>query len=144
MSDADKSKEYSNGEVTVVWKPDVSINSANFVRGLPKVFIPKDKPWIHVNQATTAELKAQVDKCPSGALSYYMNADEPDGKPEIEAERIVEVTPNGPLMVYGNLKVKHSDGTETDKHRVTAFCRCGASQNKPYCDGTHRKVDFKG
>lgn len=144
MSTPAKSKEYSNGEVTIVWKPDLCIHSANCVKGLPKVFIPKDKPWIHVNQATTEELKAQVNKCPSGALSYYMNADEPSGKPEVEAEQIVEVAPNGPLMVYGNLKVKHADGTETNKHKVTAFCRCGASTNKPYCDGTHRKIEFQG
>ncbi len=59
-------------------------------------------------------------------------------------ETIVEATPNGPLMVYGNIRVNDSEGNETVKHKVTAFCRCGQSQNKPYCDGTHKKVDFKG
>jgi CDGSH-type Zn-finger protein len=56
------------------------------------------------------------------------------------SERIVEVTPNGPLLVSGNVTVKRADGTETKHHKVTAFCRCGASGNKRYCDGTHRKV----
>lgn len=54
------------------------------------------------------------------------------------------MTPNGPLLVSGNVTVKRADGTETKHHKVTAFCRCGASGNKRYCDGTHRKVGFTG
>jgi CDGSH-type Zn-finger protein len=63
---------------------------------------------------------------------------------EIIAESIVEVSPNGPLLVYGNITVKDAAGNETHKNKVTAFCRCGASSNKPYCDGTHRKIAFEG
>jgi len=59
-------------------------------------------------------------------------------------ETIVEAVPNGLLVVYVNIRVKNTDGTETIKHKVTAFCRCGSSQNKPYCDGTHRKTGFEG
>jgi CDGSH-type Zn-finger protein len=59
-------------------------------------------------------------------------------------ESIVEVSPNGPLLVYGNILVKDKDGNETQKNKVTAFCRCGSSGNKPYCDGTHRKINFVG
>ena len=55
----------------------------------------------------------------------------------------VEVMKNGPLMVYGNLKVKDAKGNEVEKHKVTAFCRCGASANKPFCDGTHMKIGFR-
>jgi CDGSH-type Zn-finger protein len=39
--------------------------------------------------------------------------------------------------VYGNIKVKDQNGVETKKNKVTAFCRCGLSSNKPYCDGSH-------
>jgi CDGSH-type Zn-finger protein len=46
-------------------------------------------------------------------------------------------------MVYGKLTVKDSKGNETTKNKVTAFCRCGASSNKPFCDGTHIKVGFR-
>ena len=52
--------------------------------------------------------------------------------------------PNGPLLVYGNITVKHPDGEEIQKNKVTAFCRCGQSSNKPYCDGTHTKINFEG
>lgn len=62
-------KNYSNGEVTVVWQSGKCIHSGNCVRGLPEVFNPKSSPWINVENATTQELIDQVAKCPSGALS---------------------------------------------------------------------------
>ena len=139
----DKTKEYSNGEVTIVWKPDICIHSELCVKGLPGVFDPNARPWINAAGASTQAIVDQVKKCPSGALSYYMN-DEKGKEVEVEAERIVEVMPNGPLMVYGNIKLKHSDGTETKQNRVSAFCRCGASGNKPFCDGSHKKIGFQG
>lgn len=55
----------------------------------------------------------------------------------------VEALQNGPLLVHGNLEVTNSDGSKESKKRVTAFCRCGASANKPYCDGEHNTIDFK-
>jgi len=137
-----KTKEYSNGETTIVWESDKCIHSAICVKGLPNVFQPKDRPWIKINAATTNELVKQVKQCPSGALSYYMN-NESDQTSEL-LETKVEVLENGPLLVYGTLKVTHSDGTEETKNKTTAFCRCGASQNKPFCDGAHIKDDFRG
>lgn len=137
-------KQYSNGEITVTWKPDVCIHSTLCWRGLVSVFNPRNRPWINMDGADTETIIAQVEKCPSGALSWHRNS-EIEIKPEnVEVETIIEVTPNGPLMVYGNIKVKDAAGNETTKHKVTAFCRCGGSGNKPYCDGTHQKIDFKG
>ena len=68
-------KEYSNGAVTIVWKNALCKHSANCVRGLPAVFNSKASPWINANGASTEEIISQVKKCPSGALSFYMNAD---------------------------------------------------------------------
>lgn len=64
-------KEYSNGEVTVTWEAHKCTHSGNCVRGLPKVFNPKKRPWIAIEEATSEELVNQVKKCPSGALGYY-------------------------------------------------------------------------
>lgn len=72
----DKAREYSNGEVTIVWKQDLCIHSAICARGLPSVFKPKEKPWIHPNGATSDEMVNQVKKCPSGALTFYYNSEE--------------------------------------------------------------------
>jgi len=72
---APKKFKYSNGEVTILWQPELCIHSGRRVRGLPEVFKPKEKPWITPKDSTTEKIIAQVKKCPSGALSYYMNDD---------------------------------------------------------------------
>lgn len=66
-------KKYSNGELTVVWKPNLCVHAGECVKALPQVYNPKEKPWVKPENATTEELKAQINKCPSGALSYLMN-----------------------------------------------------------------------
>lgn len=137
-----KTKEYSNGEVTVIWEAEKCIHSAICVKNSPKVFQPKDRPWVKIDAAPTDELVSIVKKCPSGALSYYMN-DEGNLTSE-SLETKVEVLENGPLLVYGTLNVTDINGNEETKNRTTAFCRCGASQNKPYCDGAYVKQDFRG
>ena len=68
-----KTHHYSNGEVTVIWKPDLCIHSANCVKGLGEVFNIKQQPWINVSKAGTQEIIDQVKKCPSGALSFIIN-----------------------------------------------------------------------
>lgn len=65
--------KYSNGEVTVIWKPHLCQHSGICARGLPAVFDPRRKPWIDASQAATAQIVEQVKKCPSGALSFLMN-----------------------------------------------------------------------
>ena len=68
--------KYSNGEVTIVWQPQLCKHSGNCVRGLPEVFKSKEKPWIIPEGSTTDKIIQQVKKCPSGALSYFMNEEE--------------------------------------------------------------------
>jgi uncharacterized Fe-S cluster protein YjdI len=136
-------KKYTNGEVTVVWKPTTCIHSAICFRGLSNVFNPQARPWITPEGASTAEIIAQVEKCPSGALTYFLNH-EIDRREDVTTEHVVVVSPNGPLLVHGDIKVKDAQGNETDKSKITAFCRCGASSNKPYCDGAHAKIGFEG
>jgi uncharacterized Fe-S cluster protein YjdI len=68
-------KHYTNGEVTIVWKSALCTHSANCVKGLPEVFKPRESPWITPDASTTENIIEQVKKCPSGALSYFMNED---------------------------------------------------------------------
>ena len=137
-----KKKEYTNGEVTIIWQPDKCIHSGICVRGLPNVFRPKVRPWLRIDGASTEELVNQVKQCPSGALSFYMNDVEDETAESLNTK--VEVLENGPLLIYGTLKVTNKDGSTELKNKTTAFCRCGASENKPYGDGTHVKNNFKG
>lgn len=66
-------KRYSNGDITVVWQSGKCIHSANCVKNLPQVFNTKASPWINVENASTEEIIATVNKCPSGALSIIRN-----------------------------------------------------------------------
>jgi uncharacterized Fe-S cluster protein YjdI len=71
----DITKKYTNGEVTIVWKPTTCIHSAICFRGLGKVFDPQKKPWITPEGTATEQIIDQVKKCPSGALSFYLNSE---------------------------------------------------------------------
>jgi uncharacterized Fe-S cluster protein YjdI len=66
-------KRYTNGETTVVWKPELCIHSGICARGLPQVFSPKRRPWIEMEHSDTVTIEKQVAACPSGALSIERN-----------------------------------------------------------------------
>ena len=142
--------KYTNNEITVVWKPKTCIHSTLCWKGLLEVFNPKEKPWIKMDGAATEKIIDQVRKCPSGALSYHLNveavADTTKDKVVAESASImkIQVTPNGPYLIKTECLIVHSDGREETKTGTVALCRCGASGNKPYCDGSHRKVGFEG
>ncbi|MEO6610977.1 MAG: (4Fe-4S)-binding protein [Chitinophagaceae bacterium] len=142
--------KYTNDEITVVWKPNVCIHSTICWKGLIEVFNPKERPWVKMEGATTERIIEQVRKCPSGALSYFLNteavANEPADKIVAESANMlrIEVTPNGPYLIKTECLVVHHDGKEETKTGTVALCRCGASNNKPYCDGSHRKNGFTG
>ncbi|MEZ4739706.1 MAG: (4Fe-4S)-binding protein [Flavobacteriales bacterium] len=139
-----KEHTYTNGELTIVWKQDLCIHSKNCWKSLGDVFKPGERPWIHPEGATTERIKAQIDKCPSGALSYRMAEGAADVTPTESDRPMVEVSPDGPLMIKGSIQVKHSDGRIEEREKVTALCRCGSSSNKPFCDGSHRTNGFVG
>ena len=138
----DITKEYFNGELTVVWKPAKCIHAKECIKALPEVYKPSEKPWITPENATTTALKSQIKKCPSGALTYYMKGEK---KTEVTNKKVqVTVSKNGPLLVAGHLLLKDTSGAEKEHEGTTAFCRCGASGNKPFCDGSHKANGFVG
>jgi uncharacterized Fe-S cluster protein YjdI len=71
-------KHYSNGEITVVWKPHVCTHSTICFRGLPEVFDPRVRPWVNIEGADSKTIIEQVSKCPSGALSIEYNTKDDD------------------------------------------------------------------
>ena len=92
--------------------------------------------WIVPDDATSTEgLAAAAQNCPSGAIQYQRK----DGGPEEAAPpvNLIAVRENGPLAFRGDLKI---DGAPIG-FRAT-LCRCGQSQNKPYCDGAHNAAQF--
>ena len=137
-------KHYSNDEITVKWQSDLCIHSEKCFKGLKDVFNPNQRPWIQLEGADSDTIMKQIDQCPSGALSYARNDDNNEANTNTTTEIIVETIQDGPLMVYGNMTVKHDGDEHSKESKVTAFCRCGASENKPYCDGSHKKIGFTG
>ena len=125
-------KEYTNGEITVLWKPESCIHSGICLRGLPKVFNIKKRPWIEVTAATSEEVIQVVRQCPSKALSIKGVK----FKDKINSEVEVTLIPGGPLIIRGGATVSNRKNKEVFSETVS-FCRCSRSEKFPYCDGTH-------
>lgn len=69
----EETKKYTeNGSITVLWTPSKCIHAGVCVKSLPKVYHPREKPWITADKASMQELIDQIDRCPSGALGYEL------------------------------------------------------------------------
>ena len=66
-------KEYSTDEITIIWKPELCQHAGECVKRLPRVYNPKARPWCRPGNATVTELMAQIEACPSRALTYKLN-----------------------------------------------------------------------
>lgn len=152
----ENNREYTNGEITVYWKPKECIHATTCFRELRAVFNPGKRPWVDMSAASTQEIIRVVDLCPTKALSYRWNKDldNVSGQEEkaidlketlseVSGEAVeIRVMPNGPLVIKGNFITLGEDGKELKKMKIASFCRCGQSNNMPYCDGMHRKIGW--
>lgn len=95
------------------------------------------------------ELIAMIEHCPSGALTCRLEVSGAgEAAPYVSVEQhlaqSIGVIPNGPLWVTGGIPVLRSDGVPYEVRNRVTLCRCGHSKNKPFCDGAHAEVGFKG
>ena len=142
MSARDRNvREYETDEIVVEWDPRLCYHSQNCIRALPQVFDPDRRPWVMVDAATADEVEAAVARCPSGALRTRRPGAEP---PKRDQPLELRASAKGPLLVSGGVRVLAADGTVLYEGERAALCRCGQSGNKPFCDGTHKKVGFDG
>jgi uncharacterized Fe-S cluster protein YjdI len=146
-------REYTNGEITVFWKPKKCIHATTCYTQLNEVFNPRKRPWVNMQGAPTQKIIDIVNRCPTDALTYKYNKDmEADpsfvpGKDEITSDEKpveIQIMKDGPIVVTGKIKLTDNEGKEYKTFSITSFCRCGASSNMPFCDGTHRKIGFEG
>ncbi|MCH7516801.1 MAG: (4Fe-4S)-binding protein [Bacteroidetes bacterium] len=135
-------KSYTNNEIEVFWHADLCIHSENCVNSLNAVFNPKQKPWINMQAASTEKIINAVNNCPSGALKYKWSIEMEEEKQNEQSLTNIKVNAGGPYLVKGKVTLIDKDGSETIKEGTIALCRCGASQNKPYCDGNHKDIEF--
>ncbi|MGD2034523.1 MAG: (4Fe-4S)-binding protein [Bacteroidales bacterium] len=151
-------REYSNGEITVYWKPKKCIHVTTCYKELIDVFNPRKRPWINMKGASTEEIIRVVNLCPTDALTFEWNdkekqkvsdlkdRDDREDVSSVKAEDITEVKvmKDGPLVVKGRFRIIGADGSELRQMKMASFCRCGKSKKMPFCDGTHRKINFTG
>lgn len=130
---------YEADDIVVEYDAKRCIHVGECVRGLPRVFDPQRKPWVDPELGAAAEVAAVVERCPTGALHYTRRdggeAEAPDG------ENTGRVCADGPLFLRGRIRLELPGGQVLEDTRV-ALCRCGASRDKPFCDGSHTEAGF--
>ena len=158
-----RGRKYTNGEITVFWKPDACIHASYCYRELIDVFDPGRRPWVDMYGAGTREIITTVNLCPTDALTWKWNDEERNRdiapeetnhinfrRPELKnpqndpvAEPVsVKIMPDGPLVINGTFTVNYGSVKKEVKDSIISLCRCGSSSHMPFCDGAHRKTGF--
>lgn len=133
-------KEFAGDELTIIDNIGVCCHAGECVQGAEEVFFEwdGDERISLPNAADKEKVIEVIRKCPSGSLAYRLKGELQD---EFFAEPEIFVSADGPLHVRGGVAL---NGGETQSGNHYTLCRCGASKNKPFCDGAHKEAGFKG
>ncbi len=139
-----KRRDYVGKEITIHDNRKICSHAKECVNNLPSVFKLGSKPWIDSDGSKMQDIINTVRKCPSGALSYSIDGIE-YRDPKEQRDPILTVLKNGPYYITGGIdligeNIEFGEGASKEHYTL---CRCGASENKPFCDGTHRAINFK-
>ena len=142
LADPAKNKReiYVGKRITIFDNRAICAHAGFCTDELASVFRHRQTPWIEPDAAEVERIVSTMRKCPSGALSYALDGAEAAPPPRAP---MVTITDNGPYAVTGGIElanVMFGDSASTEHYTL---CRCGASKNKPFCDGTHWEVGFK-
>ncbi len=137
----DRRRNYIGKRITIHDNRHICAHARFCVDGLPSVFREEDKPWIDPEGADIEQIIETIERCPSGALSYTIDGVE---HRDLEREPRITVSRNGPYCVEGNIEVvvQVPRADQVSKEHCS-LCRCGASKNMPFCDGSHLDVGFE-
>jgi CDGSH-type Zn-finger protein/ferredoxin len=136
----DKRQIYSGTRITIFDNRAICAHAGICTDRLKSVFRYGGEPCIDPNGASIEQVIDTIRQCPSGALSYDIDGVQPAPPAR---EPMVTVTDNGPYAITGGVElmsVEFGDGASKEHYTL---CRCGASKNKPFCDGSHWAVGFK-
>ena len=109
-------RPYEKDGFAVFWDSTRCIHTGICLRSLHSVFNLKNRPWVNLDGGDVEQIIATVEKCPTGALRYSSGGD----------LRVVD---------------PETGGVIAEETRV-ALCRCGKSENQPFCDNSHRRIHF--
>jgi CDGSH-type Zn-finger protein len=135
-----KRNRYEGRRITIFDNRAICSHAGYCSDGLKSVFLYGKEPWIDPDGAEVEEIVATIRKCPSGALSYAIEGVEAEPPAR---EPMITVTDDGPYAITGGVGLptaQFGDGASTEHFTL---CRCGASKNKPFCDGSHWAVKFR-
>lgn len=136
-------KSYPGKNITIHDNRRICSHAAECVKNLPLVFRLNQRPWIDSDQEKNIEKIIQTIKlCPSGALSYSIHGNE---YRDYNVNPLVKVGKDGPYQIRGGIELMSRESqlpNDASKEHYS-LCRCGASSNKPFCDGTHTTINFK-
>lgn len=130
----DRRDEYVGAGITVFDNRGICAHAAKCTDNLKSVFKLGQEPWIDPDGDDAAKVAEAVRQCPSGALSYSMDGVEHrDG----DSEPMILVAPNGPYAIVGGADLENVEWGSGASREHFDLCRCGKSQNKPFCSGAH-------
>jgi len=132
--------KYVGEKITVLFNGGACAHAAYCVNDLPSVFKTDADPWIQPDSTSVEKLIEQIEKCPSGALSYSINGGE--RKIQQSGAKVI-VRKDGPYAVTGGIDLVGQEWCDGVSNERYVLCRCGASKNKPFCDGSHVGIGFK-
>ena len=139
----DKRKNYVGRDITIHDNRKICSHAAECVNNLSSVFKFNARPWINPDEAGMQQIVDTIKKCPSGALSYSIDGIE--YRDQNGRRPMVTVQDDGPFTITGGIDLMGDDiqfAEGFSKEHYT-LCRCGASNNKPFCDGMHKTINFK-
>lgn len=132
--------EYDGAEATVALDGRLCIHIQECGRAKGNLFVGGRQPWCQPDETTVDDVVAVVERCPSGAITFEVK----DGSivETAEAKNVIAVTNNGPLHVRGDLQIQDAPADMPGTKFRASLCRCGNSENKPFCDNSHDGAGF--
>ena len=132
---------YRGSNIVVTYDAQRCVHTGACLRNLPEVFDNSRRRWVTPDAATADQVAEAITRCPSGALQFQRLD---DGSPELIPDKnMIFVQTNGPLYVRGDVELTTSNGKLNLRDTRVALCRCGASENKPFCDNAHLGIRFR-
>jgi len=141
MSPNLKTRVYRGDSINVTYDTHRCIHAEECVNRLREVFNTNKRPWIQPDEAAPEQIADTISHCPTGAL-HYVRVDGRAGE-KVPAVNTITLQEDGPVYLAGSLIIQNADGEHVHADTRLALCRCGASENKPFCDNAHLRIDFK-
>jgi GTP cyclohydrolase II len=144
----DRRDTYPGQQVTVLDNRGICAHSGFCTDRLSTVFRLGQEPFVAPSGGRMDEIVRAVRACPSGALSFAVDGVEARDQVDVQREPAIEVSQGGPYRVTGSIPLTGADGGPEPRNAGAStehysLCRCGQSQNKPFCSGMHWYVDFQ-